>query len=779
MRKRRLALLLTTVSFLLLGIQTAGWTGRENVKTIERPIFPLRKIHPFSLTLNHLDLGSNITHPLISTATDVSYPLLLLLQARNLSFSQWTEAEVSRMKTQEDFLIPSSFDYKGDYILSAAISVLSICDINNNTTTSKIPWLSIDNFNQMTTKESKNVGSWYRAKHEYFLKYINILPKFNPNKQLRKELAAAKQINLGWRLWWGDEEEMLSWNPPRQSFKPEPVFPNVDNFSIKHESKIIKPVHQIRKPKNEALPLPPIRQNSSIIHCGFLDYDIPLRFCKTENIAMSVNSLESSVFGTLNATCKSLDEENWFKGRIFGAGGSRWLVDTPLIMISRWDTGNPYQAHQDYFNTFSVYAALNLSVSQIQPIILDSDPSRHGPFHAAWSHIFTTSQSLITIKDLVGATFPNENTSDKTICLRSTVWSVHGGISPMARYGSFEWFKESAKTEAEGKEEKKKIEHSTVSVSRYSQHSPHPPPAPLFNAFRTFMLSGLRRGVLGEAPVLFEDAMDYRQQGRVLPVPKGLVLVDAEEATIIVTYAIRKQGNRNVNRRGILWENTHFGWPADGIIEVDGNDDKDFTLAAKKMERSNIDPITLQFRAQKSISQNEINDNSTNHLQVRNSEKSFGKLDRLIENEDQLVENLKFVVNSWSPFERRKDLWNPFAKKSAKSAETPFARFRAVDFSSLTWEEQVAVAQSTDFFIGPHGAVFVNLLYLRRRPIASVLELKPAERSFGNEQFRNLAKKLEHNYDFVNTKDPRISQRIMRQIETKVENMLNDLFFNL
>ncbi|KAJ3099507.1 hypothetical protein HDU97_002996 [Phlyctochytrium planicorne] len=79
----------------------------------------------------------------------------------------------------------------------------------------------------------------------------------------------------------------------------------------------------------------------------------------------------------------------------------------------------------------------------------------------------------------------------------------------------------------------------------------------------------------------------------------------------------------------------------------------------------------------------------------------------------------------------------------------PRIRFRAVDFAELEFDEQVAVAQQTDIFVGTHGAHFIHLLYLRKAPVAAAIELQPPKRSSSNLQFRNLAMGIGHIYSRI------------------------------
>ncbi|KAI8614815.1 hypothetical protein BC830DRAFT_1169091 [Chytriomyces sp. MP71] len=262
-----------------------------------------------------------------------------------------------------------------------------------------------------------------------------------------------------------------------------------------------------------------ISAGATTIECGLLDETIPQRYCVTQNIALKASMLSRDTesqtgqglppfqLGTLQSSC-SLDETEWFsKG--FGGGAAGWLysglnfmntsttknihcdawVETPVFFISRWNTTDAFQFHDDAMNTFLVYTLLNLDANEMQPVLLDSrEPD--GPFGAAWSHIFGSTNRLMDIGQLsngiVGAM--QSNTSDPVICFRKAVWGVHGGASAMKA--------PSEKTDG----------------------------APLVKAFRNFMVSRIREAVLGHnSPSLLP-----------LPIPEHLQLnVEREVSSLI------------------------------------------------------------------------------------------------------------------------------------------------------------------------------------------------------------------------------------------------------
>ncbi|KAI8850027.1 hypothetical protein BC829DRAFT_390240 [Chytridium lagenaria] len=138
---------------------------------------------------------------------------------------------------------------------------------------------------------------------------------------------------------------------------------------------------------------------------------------------------------------------------------------------------------------------------------------------------------------------------------------------------------------------------------------------------------------------------------------------------------------------------------------------------------------------------------------IRNSTTSATPLQKSKLMDTPLIDYLEQVVTSWSPMERL---------------------FRAVDFATLSVEAQISIAQDTDVFIGPHGAVFIYLLYLRREPVAGVFELQPPERSLGNEQFMNMASRMGHRYRRWAIKET-INQGMMRDIGEQLVWLLEEV----
>ncbi|KAJ3285727.1 hypothetical protein HDU76_008097, partial [Blyttiomyces sp. JEL0837] len=636
-----------------------------------------------------------------------------------------------------------------------------------------------------------------------------------------------------------------------------------------------KPKFVLRRAGDRKTKLEPILKGSSRIECVLMDQGIPERFCKSKNIAIRVKSIPRpdpdarqldlfAPMGTMQATC-SLNEDVWFGARRFGTGAAGWFynslliqdpedsltsdiqcdawVDTPLFMISRWDTTNPYQAHQDMLNTFLVYSKLNLSADRIQPVLLDSR-NADGPFVGAWSHLFTSSHNLIDIRQIIDKAIPNSKPdSDGILCLKSAVWGIHGGISPLSR-------------------EARKARMCKA--------------APTILAFRAFMIDRIRRVVLGpriagtqipgilnpsllHSETIFRDSensdlesipglspsvdappsspdqqlkltkvdipiqsnstplwvslsIQHGSVRAILPVPdahafpheKKQNVLQGLPNTITITYAIRQSRTKTKAVLGIFgkdltngvdsssvrtgkrdfvgFDNEKVNQTAEGttvqelghgdqvvdeggnLSENDMNSNNTMTAAisapgSHRQRRDGLegDEDGLSPRFRKKRQQGELRQYQHQReitSRRRDGQKFFGedkpiiryynnrhddsdptKLSRLISNEDDLISLLRTSATSWGPSETHENQ----AKSSRSKSWKPVVKFRAVDFATLTFEDQVAISQGTDIFVGSHGASFIHLLYLRMEPLAGVLELKHPLRRNGNFQFHNLA----------------------------------------
>ncbi|KAJ3232414.1 hypothetical protein HDU81_003006 [Chytriomyces hyalinus] len=463
-----------------------------------------------------------------------------------------------------------------------------------------------------------------------------------------------------------------------------------------------------------------IQPGTSLLRCGVVDTNIPQRYCDSRNVAMKLKMVPAMTgwpgldlrppFGVLEATCH-LSENEWF-GRGFGEGAAGWMfdgmeivppqesasieVDTTLFFISRWDTTNPYQFHQDAMNTFLVYSLLQLHPSKVQPVILDSRNS-DGPYTAAWSHIFSSSRHLVDvrqIRDAITAGLKQKAVpmnASPVVCFKRAVWGIHGGISPLSRGGT-------KKTKCEN--------------------------APLLFAFRSFMLeriwdaAGVARGDVAAwrtLPVTSLEMQDntgyiFEEEVRRLEREEGRnkARTFAYE-TVVVTYAIRNMStSRSMNEMGILGSTVVHG--------VAGTKQRGF-----------------------------------------NQDGRVDRLKRIIPNEAALIQELKQWAESYDVQDSRIKI-----------------HFRAVDFAALAFEDQIAIAQGTDFYIGPHGAAFVHLLYLRQLPFAAVLELKPPERGAGNQQFQNLALKMGNQYEHISIGSS-VDREQMSKISSAATRLLDTL----
>ncbi|KAJ3306201.1 hypothetical protein HDU76_004880 [Blyttiomyces sp. JEL0837] len=540
-----------------------------------------------------------------------------------------------------------------------------------------------------------------------------------------------------------------------------------------------------------------LNENSATIECKILDASTSKTVCQTFNVAIALdkiplldgketglNKFPTAGDGVLKGSC-SMDEEWWFKSKVMGTGAIEWLrrgidvsssqvtcdawVVNPVYMVSRWDTTNPYQAHQDFLNTFLGYATLNLSASDTQIMFLDTRLT-DGPYISAWSSVFSSSFQIPSIPDL--ASLPGLSNTTQHVCFKRIVWGLHGGISPLAMNAR-------AKGGCQG--------------------------SPLLLAFRRFMLDRLRRRVLGGVAGIDPGAVgvfDYDKEWLLegnkdpnstssspsseqkslsipkFPVPVGIKNLnvtpldtrpreerekgwnmwkkfvknmtppkppfisrydfhDIDVQPVVITYAIRKAGTKGSVKELI---DTRL----ESVLK-EGNGNETLVDVEERGGWSNRKPV----RVTKSNQQQQ---------QQQQQQKEKVQLFRTIENEPEVIESFRTQIRDW--IDETYDHFS-FIRKYNQSPQQrkyfPRFTFRAVDFATLTFEEQVAVAQETDVLIGPHGAVFGYEIYLRRAPVAGVVELQPPTRSVGNNQFRNLAYSLGHRYIRVPIEDRRIT----------------------
>ncbi|KAJ3095482.1 hypothetical protein HK100_005826, partial [Physocladia obscura] len=539
------------------------------------------------------------------------------------------------------------------------------------------------------------------------------------------------------------------------------IFPHINSirtYFTNHQStlpKTLKLTSPLVSPKlNQSSPIvfspsnEPISSNvnPTSVSCGVIDDNIPQRYCDTHNIAIRLNAIPKvdkksglkllpEFEQALEGMCY-LDENSWF-GQGMGEGAAGWMyeglnilnseanleikcdlwLDTPVFMISRWDTTNPYQFHQDAMNTFIVYSLLGLSPSQIQPIILDA---RHadGPYTAAWSHIFSSSHHLIDIRQLstsAASYIPSSKsqTEKPTLCMRRAIWGIHGGISPMARGGrkragctssplfsAFSEFMLDRVLESAAQESNKPLIESNIAKTA----QPLSLSSSLLPAWLPLPIKSTRYGLLFETTV-----RNFYASGRTTEAEK------LAKNTIVVTYAMR----RAATVHGSTEPGASFGMQFHG---VDG-------ITAVEPVKEYIDGTEPALK-------------------------------RIVANENDLINSVYRTTEKW---------------KHALSGKIRKVEFRAIDFAQLSFDDQIAAAHTTDLWIGPHGAAFAHLLYLRRMPFAAVLELKPPERGSSNMQFHNLAMKMNNMFSFVNIGNF-VSTFQMQNVEHEVEYLLENLY---
>ncbi|KAJ3250302.1 hypothetical protein HDU77_006783 [Chytriomyces hyalinus] len=250
--------------------------------------------------------------------------------------------------------------------------------------------------------------------------------------------------------------------------------------------------------------------------------------------------------------------------------------------------------------------------------------------------------------------------------------------------------------------------------------------APLLHAFKDFMTGRIRTAVFGAVDnvpwrSLKVPKMHQLQLDRDVEKLEHKLLADNERITqgakmrqitvvkasvITITYAVRSAPVHNANALG---EANVLKYP-----QKHGFDD--------------VDPSSL-----------------------RQSANNTKPISRQIQNDDEVQSRIRDAAQAWESQQR-------------SQLRDIRVQFRAVNFGALSFIDQVAIAQGTDFFIGPHGASFAHLLYLRQLPKAAVLELRPPTRNIGNEQFRNLAVRMHHLYEKIpygiGSRKPNVNLRV-------------------
>ncbi|KAJ3212362.1 hypothetical protein HDU67_003879 [Dinochytrium kinnereticum] len=494
-------------------------------------------------------------------------------------------------------------------------------------------------------------------------------------------------------------------------------------------------------------PVEPMEGGSSRISCKTIDSHIP---------HTSHPRSHTAKFGTFVASCE-LNETRWFKPHVFGGSGAvNWFrggldiesskkdgihcdawVNTPIFAIKRLDNLNPYHIHEDLMNMFIAYASLDLDPSKLQVVILD-ERAPDGPFVSAFTDIFSTSSEFLDIWEIASL-----SPRDSTICFKRIVWAYHGQLSPLS------------------------LENSRETKCRQS---------PLLLAFRRFMLDRWRRAILAPKGV---DPGSLPVDTRV----SGLPVLPTTKFPYMDLSADLKHMPKDKGRNAKLEVagNLQRGQPVDehtpnrlsrrggGHIDLDVKfiDDDD------QYDDVNASPIVITYAIRKAVTMPEPlyeedvehhdhtderepilpqpssnPQNSSDPVMIRKLLRRSGgspkvsgqgyKLTRVLKNEKELIERIRRAVAFWT---------SPDPELPRRSAVN--VRFRAIDFATLSVEDQVAVAQDTDVLIGPHGGSLIHLLYMRADPVAGLLELKPAQMKDKNFQYRNLAFQLGFRYDAV------------------------------
>ncbi|KAJ3240110.1 hypothetical protein HDU81_004530 [Chytriomyces hyalinus] len=269
--------------------------------------------------------------------------------------------------------------------------------------------------------------------------------------------------------------------------------------------------------------------------------------------------------------------------------------------------------------------------------------------------------------------------------------------------------------------------------------------APLLHAFKDFMIGRMRTAVFGKAenlpwrslkvPKMHQvqihremEKLEHKLLADSVKITEGskMLQVTAAKASVItITYAIRSTPVHDAHAHG---EANLLKYPQQHGFDY-------------------IDPSFLR--------------------QLVNSPKPIS---RQIQNDHEVQSRIRAAAQAWESQQR-------------SQLRDIRVQFRAVNFGELSFIDQVALAQGTDFFIGPHGASFAHLLYLRQLPKAAVLELRPPTRNIGNEQFRNLAVHMHHLYEKipygVGSRKPNVNLRVSRSELKKLDSILQRILDTL
>ncbi|KAI9339184.1 hypothetical protein DFJ73DRAFT_948462 [Zopfochytrium polystomum] len=586
-----------------------------------------------------------------------------------------------------------------------------------------------------------------------------------------------------------------------------------------------------------------IRAGSSRIDCVDLETSLPERLCRTRNVALRVDRLFQSaerlqlVPDSLHASCE-LDEDWWFSGKMFGVGAAGMMleslnileenkediqcdayIDTPLYTVERWDTTNPYQNHQDLIHAFIAYNVFDIDVATVQPVFLDQKDA-DGPLATIWTRIFSESKPRVDINSLPfmegliqPAPLPRlaDGRVPQVLCLREVVWSVHGGISALARGG---------------------------------RRPTACPTSDLFLAFRSFMLDRSRRAVLGPdvwwwgrddepstptsqlsngtslsmdlvsrtgaktpvssvlhdwtPPKFVHPASSSSEPSDLtlrvpLPVPKKHALPSEEALNNLVHSLVQRRietggmetaGDIAAFRK--TFEPTLLAATAAASQPV---------AKAAAAESAGAATVNVAYPPTLTITY-AIRGSAGSPFPLAGPLRDMGPplspatplapldpISRQIDNQNDVIHALARAAREWTEaalpatsFGGAGNETQPAPAPPRPLPPRPAVEFRAVDFAQLSIEDQIGIAQGTDLFMGPHGAVFIHMLYLRLAPIAAVLEMQPPERRGGNFQFRNVCHMLRHRYTDQPIGSKIVSDRELESLKHKMSGLLTELW---
>ncbi|KAJ3140939.1 hypothetical protein HK101_003429, partial [Irineochytrium annulatum] len=461
--------------------------------------------------------------------------------------------------------------------------------------------------------------------------------------------------------------------------------------------------------------------------------------CRTRNVAVRVatlmrglneNGQKEPKYGAFEASCY-LDEPWWFgSGNLTGGGGVSWLyegidvvdpdafdeesrVESPLFFISRSHTSDPFLAHHDLLNTYIAYSLFNLDPGAAQnaiPVLLDNSSSTTDPLpFSTLTHLFSGANprfvsdpsANLTAREVrnraADAVIPNPPLNIRSLASTASTLarsnsSTDGGAVLCLRDALWSAPARGSLSALD------RLGAGAGGIETTCERSA------LLLAFRAFVIDRVRASVLGSELALIVRAA------------KKAGAVRDEDGKVGDVWA-RLHGRVGWNRAWRLRYVVALPVPA-------GCEYNATAAGAKERGAASADAAELKKGKEEDVG-------PEGYVSITFALESNSSVDARIANEDELVAVLKKTAEkAWMGHSSR-------------------ARFRAVNMSALTFEEQVAVSQGTDLFIAPHGSVLFNILYLRTEPAAGVVELKPPTRSVGNHEFKNLARKLGHRYAAV------------------------------